>query len=338
MSERIDSMTDGGADLPARSDARPSLSRRNALKVAGAALAGVSSALGSGVQAQTALPIGRLDYVYFLLNFAYFQASLYSGAYRGEFLPASLLGLPAGTPTERVFGGPTPFTDPILRDFVGELLETELAQLNSLRDLADSLDQPFEPTSIVAPKMFLNTTATREDGFSLTFSSLVDPSYANFNLYGIEENFLVAISHFKDIVVTAYQGICALSANDPLFSSFMGIQAYSAAILRDMIYERAKQPGSRLFTISNRLAARRSELVPEISFTDQSVEAVSTTSGLVSNIVPTDERGRAKQRTPLQILLLMQGRPRPFIEPLFLRTMLGRINLPFYGITTYGQI
>lgn len=341
MSDMIEPKLPDDASTPSRR-AEDGLSRRNAFKIAGGALA-AGALISTTSSAQTITPpndLTEVDYINFVMNLHYLQASLYSGAIRGEFLSASVRGLPASTPTEPNLS-PVNLTDPVLRDFVTEMMFAELAHIAGFRN---NLDQGFlgEPPAVIrtipAPAMTLNVNAVMDDGYSRVFGGMIRELYGRaFSLYGIEEDYLIAISYLKDIAATAYQAVADLQTDSlyrDMFVSILGTQTAQAAILRDMIYERAQQPGSRLIEISNRLAQTRSSADPATAFTDQGVERVSTAAGFASNIVPTDQKGRSQSRTPLQVMLLLVGRPIPFVSGLFFpQGFNGRINLAMYGIT-----
>lgn len=327
---------DGAAHLLKTVD-EVTLSRRNAFKLAGAAaLLGGGAVAATRGAAQAVVPaFDRLDYVYFLMNIHWLQASYYSVSLTGQYLSADILGQSAGTPTQTRSSGPTKFTDPVFRDFVAELLETELAQLNTLKAIERALDGPgkiADIRNVQAPSMLLNGRDLGGDPYKGIFYPAYGLGQNDYWPRDVEENSLVLLSYIKDIAVTAYQAAVSSVPNDTTFAAFMGIQAYSGAILRDMLYERAQRPGSNLFAILDRLAITRSGRTsrPYDYFPDQGISPVATPTGASSNVIPTDERGCARKRTELQVLLRLVGYG--YEKTLFMRTFLGRINLYTFNV------
>lgn len=296
-------------------EAGPSLSRRTAFKLAGAAaLAGGGALVAPRGAAQTVIPtFDRLDHVYFMLNIHWFQAGIYSRALTGQGLSWDLLGLPPGTPPVDHSFMRISFTDPMFRDFVSELLETEIAQIRTLMAIASSLDGPGKIANLRAPEMWFGRAAILNDGFSKVFA----PLYPNWAFYTphTEENILVVMSHIRDIAVTAYQTVVSKVPGDTVFPAFMAVQAHGAAILRDMIYERATAPGSTLLDIIRGLARRGTE----------SLDTVLMPQGLASNLVPADDRGRAPTSSYATVLGQLVGGGQE--KSLFFRfNFVGRIN------------
>lgn len=164
------------------------MSRRNAFKIAGGALA-AGALISTTSSAQTITPpndLTEVDYINFVMNLHYLQASLYSGAIRGEFLSASVRGLPASTPTEPNLS-PVNLTDPVLRCLVTEMMFAELAHIAGFRN---NLDQGFlgEPPAVIrtipAPAMTLNVNAVMDDGYSRVFGGMIRELYWRaFSLY-----------------------------------------------------------------------------------------------------------------------------------------------------------
>jgi hypothetical protein len=319
MSEMVNAVIDGGKTLES-SD--PRVSRRAALMLAGAtALAGGSGVLAPAGVAQTVSPaFDRLDHVYFLLNIHWLQAGLYSRAVLGRNLDPALLGKPAGTPVE--IYPVTSFTEqdyryyPEFRDFVFQLWRTEIAQIRTLMALANALDGPGKIANLQAPAIWLSQAPDLKDGYSTIFRPLfLSLASQTFSLT-TEDHFLVVISYLKDVAVTAYQTVVSAVPNDTTFTAFMAVQAHGAAILREIIFERAQRPASPLFDIQSQVAEARK--LPTIL-------PVSTSAGLTTNIVPADNRGRAALSSYATILGQLVG-PGQQKSLFFKDDFVGRIN------------
>lgn len=292
------SVQDGAKQLRAREG----LSRRDALKLASAAAVAGGGAIGAtqGI-AQTAPTFDRLDHVYFLLNMHWFQAGLYSYALKGETLPGDLLGpRTAGAPPEPKAWARITFADTVFRDFVEELLATEIDQIKTLLGIERALDGPGKRANFSAPQNWLDGSGTFEDGFSRVFSPIYNRGTPAFNPY-VEDHFRVVSWYFKDLTLAAYQTTVSKVPGDTTFTAFMAIQAYGAAILSDMLYDFAQRPGPiNILYVTERLAARQTP-------NRTGITPVSTASGVASNLVPTDNRGRALNNSYLGILGAMVG-------------------------------
>jgi hypothetical protein len=97
--------------------------------------------------------------------------------------------------------------------------------------------------------------------------------------------------------VAAYQTVISAVPGDTTFPAFMAIQAYQLAVLRDCLYDRAKRAGSGLFDIMDRLSRRGTA----------GIYPPTTSLGLASNIVPTDDRGRMPSSNYVQVLTQLVG-------------------------------
>jgi hypothetical protein len=187
---------------PATASAEPTLSRRGALRLAGAAALAGGSLSAPNIQAQTTIPtFDRLDHVYFVLNIHWLQLIMYSHALNGTGPDPVLLGLPAGT--ARTTFPATNFSrtpvapDETLRTFKFRMLPAEITQVQTLMAIANSLDGPGKIANLRAPAINYAQRAILNDGFSQVFNPLfVSFDGRRFNLT-IEDHFLTAIVHFK---------------------------------------------------------------------------------------------------------------------------------------------
>jgi hypothetical protein len=330
MSERIDTMRNGPETLTATDTASLEVTRRSALKLAGvAALATGGGIAAPKVTAQAVPTFDRLDHIYFLLNIHWLQAGLYSRAFWGRGIAPELRGEAPGTavPTYPV----TTFTDSNLRSFVLEALGAEIAQITTLMGQAASLDGPGKIANLRAPEIWFEQAGILNDGYSsyflLPFSELASQS---FNL-ATQDHFLTAVSFIRDIALKAYQTVVAAVPGDTTFPAFMAVQSQGAAIQRDFLYERSQVRGSALLAINVRINARIEGTAPT------SIQPVTTPSGRATNIVVTDDRGRARISSYKAILEQLVGPRDPFGafggRSLFFKSdFIGRINAPAVGI------
>jgi hypothetical protein len=264
-------------------------SRRSALLMGGAALAGM--ALGRSAFAQTAAAPTDADILNFALNLEYLEAQFYTIATTGMTLDQAGISTKGGDGTA---GGAVtvkpnakvPFTTTLLQQFAAEVAMDEQNHVKFLQSqLAGSaVAQP--------PIDLMNSFNALAQAAGL--GSAFDP-FAN------ETNFLLGAFIFEDVGVTAYQGAAGLISNKTYLDKAVGIhnvEAYHAASIRTRIF----QAGTAAQSISQAIAATRAKL----DGTNTDDVGVGLNNG-VATIVNNDANGMTYARTTSQVLSIVYG-------------------------------
>ncbi len=273
-------------------------SRRSALLMGGAALAGL--ALTRGAQAQAAITDN--DILNFALNLEYLEAQYYSLAVNGTPLDASITtGInangqtsatvsPGGTVTVKA-SSRVNFVTPQLAAYAAEVANDELNHVRFLRTAlgANAVAQP----NIDLLNSF-NTLAAAV-GLGATF----DP-FAN------ETNFLIGSFIFEDVGVSAYLGAAPLIASSSILAAALSIhavEAYHAGAVRTQIF----RTGAPATTDTTAIAAFRARF-DATATSDIGVGTTQITLGTASTIVDVDPTiARVQPRTPAQVLGVVYG-------------------------------
>ncbi|SDE82331.1 ferritin-like domain-containing protein [Terriglobus roseus] len=263
-------------------------SRRSALMLGGAALAGM--ALGSKAFAQSS-GVTDNDILNFALNLEFLEAQFYTLAVTGTTIDQAGLSIKSGGGaaggTVTVKANPkVAFTTTLLQQFAAEVASDEQ---NHVKFLQSALGA----NAVAMPNIDLmnsfNALASAA-GLGSTF----DP-FAN------ETNFLIGAFIFEDVGVTAYQGAAGLITNKTYLDKAVGIhnvEAYHAASIRTRIF----QAGSTAQTISQSIAATRAKL----DGTNNDDIGVGV-NGSASTIVDCDSNGMTYARTTTQVLSIVYG-------------------------------
>lgn len=265
-----------------------SRSRRSALMLGGAALAGM--ALGSKAFAQTAA-VNDNDILNFALNLEYLEAQFYTLAVTGSTIDNAGLSIKSGSGaaggTVTVKANPkVNFTTPFLQQFAAEVASDEQKHVKFLQ-------AALTTNAVAMPNIDLmnsfNALASAA-GLGSTF----DP-FAN------ETNFLIGAFIFEDVGVTAYQGAAGLISSKTYLDKAVGIhnvEAYHAASIRTRIF----QAGSAAQSISQAIASTRAKL----DGTNNDDIGVGI-NGSASTIVDCDSNGMTYARTTNQVLSIVYG-------------------------------
>ena len=270
-------------------------SRRSALLMGGAALAGL--ALTHTADAQTTTLTDN-DYLNFALNLEYLEAQFYSYAVTGGPIPSSSLGAGAGTVTVKANIAATPFTTPQLKAYAMETAQDELNHVNFLRSALGS-------AAVVQPNIDLMTsfnTLAAAAGLGSTF----DP------FDGTEASFLLGAFIFEDVGVTAYLGAAPLISSSALLTAALGIhavEAYHAGSIRTQIF-RDGATNSAITMASQKIAALRQTLgtVSDTGVaTPTPVPPTAMNPLAPSTIVDVNGTSLVQPRTPTQVLNIVYG-------------------------------
>ncbi len=269
-------------------------SRRSALLMGGAALAGL--ALSRGANAQAAATLGDPDILNFALNLEYLEAQFYSLAVNGTTIDASLTtdgsGKAGGTVTYKPGLKATNFTTPQLKAYAAETATDELNHVKFLRTA-------LATSAVAMPNINL------VDSFNTLATAAGIPGGAFDPFDGTELSFLLGAFIFEDVGVTAYHGAAGLISSSAYLDKAAGIlavEAYHAAAIRTQIYSR----GAAAVTLANAIAATRAKL----DGTNNDDVGPGTVSGgqiTASTIVDADSNGLAFSRTTAQVLAVVYG-------------------------------
>ncbi len=278
-------------------------SRRSALLMGTAALAGL--ALSRNAEAQAAAAVNDNDILNFALNLEYLEAQFYSLAVNGTTLDPTLTtgitSLPgAATPTTGAGGAVTfktgvstkvNFTTPQLAAYAAETANDELNHVKFLRSQlgANAVAQP----NIDLLNSF-NALAVAA-GLGATF----DP-FAN------QTNFILGSFIFEDVGVTAYLGAAPLISSSAVLAAALDIhavEAYHAGSTRTQIF----RIGAPATTTSQAIATFRARFAANAQ-ADIGVGTTQVALGTASTIVDVDPTiARVQPRTPTQVLNVVYG-------------------------------
>lgn len=277
MANEMDKLMTDSIDTPKSS------TRRNAILLSGAALAG--ALLTSRAQAA----VTDSDILNFALNLEYLEAQFYTYATTGSGLPSSSTSGSAGAGgTVTIKANPkVPFSTPFLQQFAMEVATDEQNHVSFLRSALGS-------SAVAQPNIDLMNS----------FNALAQAAGlgASFDPFASETNFLLGAFIFEDVGVTAYQGAATLLSSKTYLDKAAGIQgveAYHAASIRTRIY----QAGAAAQSISQAIAATRAKL----DGTGNDDIGVSTSQSGVATIVDNDSNGMTYARSSAQVLSIVYG-------------------------------
>jgi hypothetical protein len=275
-------------------------SRRSAMLLGGAALAGLALSHSKPAAAQTT--VTDADILNFALNLEYLEAQFYAYATTGAAYTGSIDSGDGNTKGGTVSIKSNPkvnFTDTNLQAFAMEVASDEA---NHVAFLQSALNASGANAAVAMPNVDLmasfNTLAMAA-GLGATF----DP-------FASQENFLIGAFVFEDVGVTAYQGAAPLISSSAYLDKALGIhlvEAYHAGSIRQRIFE----IGSPLTDYSQKIAAARASLdgsgpsKPD----DVGVMVSSTGPQSYSTIVDSVHNSFTTARTTTQVLNIVYGSP-----------------------------
>lgn len=263
-------------------------SRRSAILMGGAALAGL--ALGKAAFAQAT--VTDADILNFALNLEFLEAQFYTIATTGMTLDQAGISTKGGDGTA---GGAVtvkanaqvPFVTPLLQKFAAELA---LDEQNHVKFLQSQLGT----AAVAQPQIDLMNS----------FNALAQAAGlgSGFDPFANEMNFLIGAYIFEDVGVTAYQGAAGLISNKTYLDKAIGIhnvEAYHAASIRLRIF----QAGGTMQFVSQAIAATRAHLSGAATNDDVGVGTI----GGVATIVDNDDNGMTFARSTSQVLNIVYG-------------------------------
>ena len=269
-------------------------SRRSALLMGGAALAGLALTRNANAQTTT---FTDTDYLNFALNLEYLEAQYYSYAVNGGPIPANSQGSGAGTVTVKAGITATTFTTPQLQAYATETAQDELNHVNFLRNALGS-------SAVVQPNIdLLNSFNT------LAVAAGLGSSFDPFD--GTEASFLLGAFIFEDVGVTAYLGAAPLLTSTTLLTAALGIhavEAYHAGAIRTQIF--GDGASNSAITMSSQKIATLRQTLSTIFDTGVATPAAPPTTGTTvaaSTIVDVNGTSLLQPRTPTQVLNIVYG-------------------------------
>ena len=195
-------------------------SRRSALLMGGAALAGL--ALTRNASAQTT--VTDADILNFALNLEYLESTFYNFAFYGTDLGTEVVGPGSGTVSG---GAQVPFQSPVVKAYAQEIATEETRHVQILRAVLGSAAVP-------RPALNIGTA------FAAAAKAAGINNGAKFNAYANDTTFLLASYIFEDVGVTAYHGAAGFLQQDKTALNYaagiLAVEAYHAAIIRTSLF------------------------------------------------------------------------------------------------------
>lgn len=264
------------------------VSRRTALALGGAAVAGLALSTRAVAQSTT---FTDQDILNFALNLEYLEAQYYTLATTGKTIDQEGVGItgPNGAPGGAVTVKSNPmvkFTTQLLQQFATELTAAEQNHVKFLRTALGS-------TAVAMPNIDLENSfnaLAQAAGLGTTF----DP-------FASEANFLLGAFIFEDVGVTAYLGAAGLLSSKTFLDSatgIMAVEAYHAGSIRQRIF--AEGPAAQ--QAATAIATTRAKL----DGTGNDDVGLSVVNG-AATVVDANANALAFSRTPAQVLKIAYG-------------------------------
>ena len=275
-------------------------SRRSAMLLGGAALAGLALSNSKPAAAQST-GVTDVDILNFALNLEFLEAQFYAYATTGAAYTGNINSGDGNTKGGTVSIKSNPMvdfsSDPNLQAFA---MEVAMDEANHVAFLQSALNASGANASVAMPNIDLmasfNTLAMAA-GLGATF----DP-------FASAENFLIGAFIFEDVGVTAYQGAAPLISSTTYLDKALGIhlvEAYHAGAIRQRIFAL----GSPYTDYSQAIAATRAKLDGSSPADDIGVMVNGTGLTGSSTIVdsPTANASLTTARTTTQVLNIVYG-------------------------------
>lgn len=265
--------------------------RRNALLMGGAALAGLALGHRGSAFAQSTAPTDT-DILNFALNLEYLEAQYYTIATTGKTIDVAAGisikggdGSAGGTVTVKS-GAIVNFTTPFLQSFA---MEVAMDEQNHVK----FLQQALAASAVAQPNLDLMNS----------FNALAQAAGlgTSFDPFASETNFLLGAFIFEDVGVTAYQGAAGLISSKTYLDKAVGIhnvEAYHASSIRTRIF----QAGAAAQSASQAIASTRAKL----DGTNNDDVGVGISNG-ASTIVDSGSNAMTTARTTAQVLSIVYG-------------------------------
>ena len=290
---------------------RRNLMSRVGVSAAAAALLGTMGPIGAALvsgEAHAQSAFSDADILNFALNLEYLEGEYYTRGSTGQGLPASATtgtGLAGG-----VNGGTlVPFQNSYFFEIAAKIAVDEQDHINFIRGQLGS-------AAVARP---LIDFAGAFQAAALASGAI--PPGAVFNPFADEVSFFLGAFTLTEVGLTAYTGSAALIQSKAVLSaaaSILAIEAYHAGAIRGVLTQSSVGFGSPLLSTVAADAANGS-LVPyrtQAIANAQSQESNAITAAGVTfpqnqsaRISATDNNSLAFQRTPAQVLSVVQGGP-----------------------------
>ena len=267
-------------------------SRRSALLMGGAALAGLALAKSATAQAS----VTDADIFNFALNLEFLEAQFYTLATQGVTIdklstnPGTITGVgTAGTVT--VKSSPmVPFKTPLLQAYAMETAQDE-------RNHVAFIQKTLGSAAVAMPNIDLMTS------FQTLATAAGLPA---FDPFADENSFLLGAYVFEDVGVTAYQGAAPLISDSGNLAAALGIhpvEAYHAASIRSRIFAL----GAPYTTYSQMISTARATLDGSNPPDDIGVSITGSGASAQTTIVDANSMGLTYARTTTQVLNIVYG-------------------------------
>jgi len=260
--------------------ANPLISRRSALQVSAALIAGVGGLLRPTSAALAAADIADEDIFQFALNLEYMETEYYLRATTGKGIAADDAG---SDPGEVTGGQAVKFKNDAIRQFGEELAQNELAHVRFYR-------KTLGKAAVSRPAIDFDT------GFKMAAKAagLGD----HFNAFENDMTFLLGGMLFEDVGVTAYAGAAPLIKKKEFVKAAAGIlavEAYHMGMARSQLYEMGEEARKAANAIS-----KARDKVAGPGDKDQGIEIEGH-----ANFVPSTKDAMVFTRTPQEVLRIV---------------------------------
>ena len=276
-------------------------SRRAALMLGGAALAGMAMSRAAKAQSATM----DTEILNFALNLEFLEAQFYTLATAGMTIDKLSSGaIPTaggngdvgGSVTLKPNFAPVPFVagSPAMN----YAMETAAEERNHVKFLQSALNANSAAASVAMPNIDLFNS----------FNALAQAAgLASFDPFASPTNFLIGAFIFEDVGVTAYLGAAPLISSTTILTAALDIhavEAYHAGSIRTQIF----QAGPAVQAISQGVAAVRAQLDGSMPPDDIGVSVQANNLGQASTIVDViPSVARVAPRTTGQVLNIVYG-------------------------------
>lgn len=264
------------------------VSRRTALALGGAAVAGLALSSKSAAQSTT---LTDQDILNFALNLEYLEAQYYTLATTGKTIDQEGVGItgPNGAAGGTVTVKSNPkvsFTSPLVQQFATELATDEQNHVKFLRSALGS-------SAVAMPNIDLKNS----------FNALAQAAAlgSTFDPFASQANFLLGAFIFEDVGVTAYLGAAPLltsKANLGSASGIMAVEAYHAGSIRQRVFAEGPAAQQAATAIAN--------LRAKLDGTGNDDVGLSVVNG-AATVVDANSNALAFSRTAAQVLKIVYG-------------------------------
>lgn len=258
-----------------------------------------SCAINLGVDRAASNP--DRDLTEFPLNLEYFEAEFFLWGALGRGLDHVAPNLTSGGPAP--IGAKKARLGPVVRDIIAQFAYQEVGHLRAIKSTVPGFPRPL-----------LNLSA--ESFATVINNAFGKPLLPPFDPYANEINYLIASYLIPYVGLTGYVGAnpkLRRPSSRKLVAGLLGVESGQDAVLRALLYERAKLKvapyGITVAEFTNRISALRNKLGHDgVKDEGLIVPAVRGAEGKISgNVLAGDRFSLAYGRTPEEILRIVYG-------------------------------